>query len=266
MNELFTHNEVSLLIRLLIAHIITDFLLQTEKGVIIKKQKLLKSTSFWLHGLYTGIVTVFFMGNKFSWPVVALITCSHLLIDYCKIILNKKIDGAKWKQRELWLFIADQLLHLLIIILAWLLLTEGFEKINIFLKGLFLNYRILLIAFGYLISIGPVTYLIKFLTFRWADDIIEPGNSLKDAGKWIGMLERTLVITLVLIGQFTAIGFLVTAKSILRLIDKPEISPEFKIQKSFSSRKHTEYVLIGTFLSFGSAILIGLFINWFIKI
>ena len=127
------------------------------------------------------------------------------------------------------------------------------------------NYQILLKVVGYLIVIGPVTYLIKFLTAKWAADVTENSNGLEDAGKWIGMLERFIVITLIFVQQYTAIGFLITAKSILRLIDKPENITAGQPQKSFSPRKHTEYVLIGTFLSFGSAILTGLFINWLTK-
>ena len=266
MNGPFTYEEGSLLVRLLIAHIITDFLLQTGKGVVIKKERLFKATSFWMHGFYTGVVVAFFMWDKLKLPVLALIIFSHIAIDYCKLVLSVKIDGRKWKQKDLWLFITDQFLHILILITAWLILIDGVNKFFILLNELPPNYRILLRILGYLIVIGPVTYLIKFLTFRWTDEIIIENNSLKDAGKWIGILERIIVITLVFIQQYTAIGFLVTAKSILRLIDKPDMLSEAQNPKSFSSRKHTEYVLIGTFLSFGSAILTGLIINWFLKL
>jgi len=88
-------------------------------------------------------------------------------------------------------------------------------------------------------------------------------DSLKDAGRWIGMLERILIITFIFINQYIGIGFLIAAKSLLRLIDKPENA--FGTSKPFSSRKHTEYVLIGTFLSFAIAILTGLVINWLLS-
>ena len=121
------------------------------------------------------------------------------------------------------------------------------------------DYRILLVVFGYLLMTNPVGYFIQFITKRWVKDLnIE--DSLKDAGRWIGMLERILIITFIFINQYIGIGFLIAAKSLLRLIDRPE-SPIAPAQP-FSSRKHTEYVLIGTFLSFAIAILIGLAINW----
>ncbi len=262
MNNAFTYEEASLLIRLLIAHMITDFLLQTGKGVAAKKRQLLKAGAFWMHGFYTAVFAALLMWKQLNLPALALIVISHLIIDYSKLLLGKKISNANKLDKDLWLFIIDQLLHIIILIIAWLLIIGGFEKMSAFLNELPFNYRVLLIILGYLTAVGPVTYLIKFLTIRWADEIIFENNSLKDAGKWIGILERIIVITLVLVQQYTAIGFLVTAKSILRLIDKPESAIEIQQPNGFSSRKHTEYVLIGTFLSFGAAVLIALIVKW----
>jgi hypothetical protein len=52
-------------------------------------------------------------------------------------------------------------------------------------------------------------------------------------------------------GHFDAIGFLLAAKSIFRFGDLKEAK----------DRKLTEYVLIGTLLSFGIALLIGLLVK-----
>ena len=72
-----------------------------------------------------------------------------------------------------------------------------------------------------------------------------PDKSLPNAGKLIGIAERFIALALVLGGQFTALGFIMTAKSILR----------------FEEAKHNEYVLVGTLLSFGIAVLTGIAIN-----
>ncbi|MEZ5059668.1 MAG: hypothetical protein R2879_21765 [Saprospiraceae bacterium] len=76
-------------------------------------------------------------------------------------------------------------------------------------------------------------------------------DSLAEAGIWIGRLERVLVLTFVLLDQFEAIGFLIAAKSILRFSDKSSNEP----------RKQTEYVLIGTLISFSIALFSGLIIG-----
>ncbi|MCV6628749.1 MAG: hypothetical protein OIF50_02705 [Flavobacteriaceae bacterium] len=68
-----------------------------------------------------------------------------------------------------------------------------------------------------------------------------------NAGRLIGVLERILVTTFVISNQFAAVGFLIAAKSILRFQDHETLK--------------TEYVLIGTMLSFGTAIILALLAN-----
>lgn len=72
-------------------------------------------------------------------------------------------------------------------------------------------------------------------------------SGLKDAGKYIGMLERLFVFLFVLTNFWEGIGFLLAAKSIFRFGDL----------KDNNDVKLTEYILIGTLLSFGSAIVIA---------
>jgi hypothetical protein len=65
---------------------------------------------------------------------------------------------------------------------------------------------------------------------------------LEKAGRYIGILERSLTITAVLLGRYEFIGLLLTAKSIARY-------PEMKEDSSF-----IEYYLIGTLTSISIAI------------
>ncbi|GAB3018768.1 hypothetical protein GCM10027051_24800 [Niabella terrae] len=74
-------------------------------------------------------------------------------------------------------------------------------------------------------------------------------DSLQLAGKYIGMIERLLVFFFVLLNQWSAIGFLIAAKSILRFSDLSRAK----------DRKLTEYVIIGTLLSISIAIFTALF-------
>jgi len=70
-------------------------------------------------------------------------------------------------------------------------------------------------------------------------------------GKYIGILERSFVFGFILLDQWSAIGFLLTAKSVFRFGD---LSKDKNWQL-------TEYVLLGTLLSFGIAIIIALTYN-----
>jgi phage-related holin len=268
MEAFFTSTDGSLLIKLIIAHIIADFLLQTDSGVKDKCKYKFKSKSFWLHIFFVAVLTTFSLLGNINWPVVIIITLSHLVIDYIKIVLDEHYAKNNKKSLSFWLFTADQLLHISIIVCCWLYMVDGFGTASRLAVQLNTEYRFLLISMGYFIVTGPVTYAIKFLTSEWNDEVADSNNSLSNAGKWIGILERIIILTLVYVEQFSAIGFLITAKSILRLIDKPEFPENEKNpnNKIFSTRKHTEYVLIGTFLSIASAIVTGLIINNLLKI
>ena len=256
----FTYEETSILVRLLIAHCITDFLLQPNKWIVDKRRRVWKSRYLWYHGLLTGALAWLFIPQINLWWAVLLIIITHTITDGWKLSTEKK------RGSRLTFFLIDQLIHITIIVILWLWIINGWEKINVFAHTYLTNYRILLRVLGYLLMVGPVGYIIQFLTRKWFFEL-DPDDSLKEAGKWIGILERVLTITFIYIGQFGAIGFLVAAKSILRVIDKPDKpSGEPTLIKPFSSRKRTEYVLIGTFLSFTIAILTGLVINWLLAL
>jgi hypothetical protein len=257
MNSFFSYQEGSILVRLLIAHCMTDFLLQPGHWVESKKNNIWKSKYLWYHGLLTGLVAWILLWDFNDWWLIIFISASHILTDGLKIQIGKKINRKK--DHELLLFTIDQIIHVFIIVLLWLKLIDGWAKMSSLLQHFLPDYRILLVILGYVFVTNPVGFFIYFVTKRWLKELnIE--DSLKDAGRWIGMLERILIITFIFIHQYIGIGFLIAAKSLLRLIDRPENS--FGASKPFSSRKHTEYVLIGTFLSFAIAIITGLTINW----
>jgi hypothetical protein len=74
-------------------------------------------------------------------------------------------------------------------------------------------------------------------------------SGLINGGMWIGRLERLLIFLFVLYNISEGIGFLIAAKSILRFSETKE------------DQRMAEYVLIGTLLSFGLAILISFIVK-----
>ncbi|MGI6709115.1 MAG: hypothetical protein ACOX33_08460 [Dethiobacteria bacterium] len=70
----------------------------------------------------------------------------------------------------------------------------------------------------------------------------------RQAGRYIGMLERALILSLALANAFTSIAFVLTAKSIARY-------------KELENRDFAEYYLAGTLLSTLLAILGGLLLS-----
>jgi hypothetical protein len=117
---------------------------------------------------------------------------------------------------------------------------------------IFENIPFLFLVTAIIFLTNPVSFAVKIFISKWVPE--EDGNaaSLQSAGKYIGILERLLVFLFIVINQWAAIGFLLAAKSIFRFGDLRESK----------DRKLTEYVLIGTLLSFSSAIFIGLLFSF----
>ncbi|WP_139252348.1 hypothetical protein [Hymenobacter psychrotolerans] len=79
-----------------------------------------------------------------------------------------------------------------------------------------------------------------------------PPASAFGAGRYIGYFERTIIVLLVLRGEFEAIGLLVTAKSIIRIQDA-------------QAKEESEYLIVGTLYSFMCAIIAGEICRWLLK-
>lgn len=106
-----------------------------------------------------------------------------------------------------------------------------------------------LMLFGFLLVINETNLLLRYLlnVFR-LKPLSEKGTETDEkeynTGRLIGILERIFVFIFVLLGQFTAIGFILAAKGVARFQD-------------FKSRTFAEYVLIGTLLSTLLAMAVG---------
>jgi hypothetical protein len=101
----------------------------------------------------------------------------------------------------------------------------------------------------YLLLGKPCSMLIGRLLERFTDKTtLADQEGLKQAGRLIGYLERWLILTFILTAQYSGIGFLLAAKSIFRFGDLSQ--PH--------QRQLTEYMLLGTLLSFFFAIMLGL--------
>lgn len=238
-----------LVLRLILAHLIADFLLQPNSWVKDKNEKGIRSFKLLLHILVvTGVSTILTI-DFFVWQIPVSIFVLHYLIDLLKIYFRTP------KANDLLWFIADQFLHIISIIGVAMLIGGAANQWIEGLGELLSSKEVLVFALAYCFIIWPSMIIINLATQGWQTQINdEMGPSLQNAGKWIGILERILVLTFVLAAQFQAIGFLIAAKSILRISVKTENS----------ARILSEYVLIGTFISFTIAILVGLVANLFL--
>lgn len=227
------------LLKILLGHILGDFVLQPDSWVKNKEKHKIKSTYLYAHIAihFVLLLTLLqFQIAKYILPII-IITISHYLFDVLKLYIQNK------KTKRVWFFI-DQFLHISMLIgIAYYL-----EKISISFNN-FLSTKILLLLVALLGVTKVSSVIIKTIILQWKPDNNEKKDqSLAKAGNYIGILERLFVFTFIVLNQWQAIGFLLAAKSVFRFGD---------LTKS-SERKLTEYILIGTLLSFGIAILIGI--------
>ncbi len=143
-------------------------------------------------------------------------------------------------------FVLQCLLQMLAMTVIWLS-AEGYWSWAWALTKELCSAHTLLIVLAYVLVLRPASALIGAVLAPWLPSVNSEG-SLKRAGTLIGYLERTLILTFVLLQQWEGIGFLLTAKSILRFNDI----------KSAEQRSLSEYVLLGTLVSFTVSIAIGL--------
>jgi hypothetical protein len=236
---------MNILLKLFLAHLVGDFLLQPALWVKAKEEKKLAAWQLYVHSALHGLLVLLFLWNWQQWKYAVLITIVHFIIDSLKLILQND------RNRRL-LFFIDQALHFIFIYLIWLWL-EG-RNFPIFI---FQNKRFLLFITSVIFLTIPVSFGVKIFISKWTP---EPEGqdtaSLQSAGKYIGFFERLLVFIFIIINQWAAVGFLLAAKSIFRFGDLREAK----------DRRLTEYVLIGTLLSFGVAIFMGLLFKYSVRL
>jgi hypothetical protein len=247
MQEMATEFNVLFLVSLIFFHLISDFMFQPTYWVKDRYQNKWYSKYLYYHGLIAGILagipTFFLFGTVNSILVIISVSITHILI-----------DGFKTKFKDnLLSFMGDQFAHIVVLIVIWIAYTQpNFTNIlEIFPTIPYIQIFIVFIA--YMIILRPSGIVIGYIIKIWKIEPDDDNVSLENAGRRIGYLERFLILTLILLQQYTAIGFLVAAKSIFRF-------------DSGKSRPIGEYVLFGTLLSFSIAIALGLITFFLINI
>ena len=189
------------------------------------------------HGIIYAacMATMLFIGversRELMW-VWALVSISHFVADYLKRYIT-------WKP-----FSVDQIIHCLFLITAWriwgrYIQIKDFEEYDFpYFPGSGLAALL-----GVLLILRPIGLLIE------KGDIWDFGDKTSDASRMIGYLERIVVFFLLIRGQYAAIGFVITAKSVARF---PEIG------KDGEGRLQAEYYFIGTMLSMVFVFMIAL--------
>ncbi len=224
---------------LLFAHALADFVLQP--GWMVAR----KGTPHVLLAHVAVVAATAWAALGFPLhPAIAVLAALHLATDALKIwVLGDRLGG----------YLADQALHLLALagIALW---QPGLYAAGLWAGPLPPMPDAALAALPEAMAYGAGAILATLAGGYAIGKLLAPllaarpaltEDSLEDAGRIIGLLERGVAWFLVVVGQPAGVGFLIAAKSVLR----------FTAAKD--DRRVSEYVIIGTLASMGWALAAG---------
>jgi uncharacterized protein DUF3307 len=238
----------------LLAHLCADFPLQFDSIMSAKKHG---PKGFMAHGaihLAAVLIALTLFTQDAIWSLFPLslllaYVILHLILDYLKQVYLRK----RHLQDSTGPFIIDQALHLLTAVaLTWVLTGATWANVTATAHwNDYLRRNILLLAVTYVAVVFAGGYLVRSMTRSLTEAMPAPEgedkDALRNAGLYIGWLERFLVLTALLVQSPAMIGLILAGKSIARLGE-------------LKGPKFAEYFLIGTLLSVSLALSGGIFL------
>lgn len=222
--------------KLFLAHLIADFMLQPKRWVVHKEANKVASKYLYFHVVLHFVITMLLVWDLKYWKIALVIMVSHYLIDLIKLYID-----PLFKNQSIPFFI-DQALHIIVLYCCAYFSGLWGHTLLIFEQ---LNWQ--LITAIVFVSFPAAIIMSKLLELM-SNQIEMDHKSLPNAGKYIGIIERLFVLLFIILNRWEVIGLLITAKSVFRFNDL----------KESNNRKLTEYILIGTLVSFGMAIITGI--------
>ncbi|MDB1123368.1 DUF3307 domain-containing protein [Vibrio algarum] len=243
-------SDITLLMFLILGHVACDFYFQPDSWVKKKNEHHHKSIELLLHSALHGIVaaSIFYVLNSNSTVLNAMyVVVAVSVIHYATDLI--KSYSQKW---QLIYFLVDQLVHIGVLIAVWLVVTGQVESFKEQWTIDNLSHKHALYILAYIAIFKPASVLISMILKPWTRDLKpeDDTDTLKSAGQQIGYFERFLMLTFILLSQYSVIGFLLAAKSVFRFGDLT----------AAQDKKLTEYVMLGTLASVTVTISIGLFV------
>ncbi len=237
---------------LFIAHLVGDFVFQTEQ-MALKKAHVL--SWLFLHAFELGLITWLLCWSAAVWKVVLVVFLTHVVFDWIKPRL--KGDPIYW-------YIVDQTAH---IIVLWLCAWWIVHKTTMFSMPLtqWIAFKWQACIAAYLLVGRPLTIGIGLFLKPWQNELANPSSNnngnepitgLTQSSEWIGYFERVFTLTCSLIGQYILIAGLMITKGIFRIGE---------LSKS-DQRKRTDYVIVGTFASITLAMIVGVLTHFVISL
>lgn len=234
-------------VALLLAHLLADFILQSDAMVAGKSRLMVLAR-------HVGMVTaVSWVALGFSLAPLPLLTiaATHALLDMLKV----RWVASSGQNPGFTAFAVDQSGHLAVIAAVAVIWPATWNAglwaqptLIVHAPALARLPEAMALAAGLIATVWSGGYAVQALMAPLAmPDPPEANSSLPKGGQLIGRLERLMILMLLLADQPDGIGLLIAAKSILRF-------NELARDDRDGGRRASEYVIIGTLASFAWAI------------
>ena len=202
-----------MVISMYLAHLVGDYILQWDSLAAWKSRNIQGVAA---HCLIVSFVTLLFAlpFNPFWWQGVLFISVAHFLIDAVQLYIKPPIPA-------LARFTLDQIAHFIVITLA--LGWSGYLNLNhavASFAGLVQSERVLLLLLGYAFITMPAWVVVKFAAYGLVAGA--PPRFPGETNKYIGILERVLMTTFVMMGQFLLVPLVAMPRLALEWPDVPQ--------------------------------------------
>lgn len=230
-------------LKLYLSHLVADFLLQRTWVAKHKRNPRALLEHSGIHFATTLVIVNVDLSFRVALVIIFLVI-AHAVCDYLKARLTRDEWAA---------FTIDQLIHFLFVAIAAVWLTsDGIGQMRTVLRSTLSSLRLYLFLCVYIAVVFGGGYFVQKITSYFMqkidDAVVEAKPGLPAAGKYIGWLERSLIVTFLVTGNPQGIGLLIAAKALARY-------PEIKDDKK---GHFAEYFLIGTLTSVSLALFAGL--------
>lgn len=226
-----------MILAMFLAHLVGDYILQTNYIAAWKSRSLLGVT---IHCLIVYAVTwLFALPFQPAWYVVPLIGIAHYLIDAGQFLAKPKLPA-------LARFSLDQIAHAIVIVGT--LLIAGYidlSYLNQAVEQLMFNDQAMLYLVGYAFLTMPAWVMSKFAAYGLVKSA-PPEFGGDD--KYMGILERVLMVTFVLVGQYYLVPLVVA----------PRLMGNWQ---QVDARGNTAVYLTETLISVSAAVGVGLLLT-----
>lgn len=259
----------------LLAHFVADFVLQADSVVESKGKRIIGG--YLRHGaiVFASSAVAFHLYGLGVAAVLALVvSATHVAIDWLKNLAERggaasvsasvSVSSRTSPRRSLLVFLADQCAHAAVLVAVWELADTHVGRLSdkvlwiyqsVLLQktvptllpacaklGISLN-RVLALMLAYVAVIFAGAVLVRLMLDAFSIGV-EP-RLATNAGRYIGMVERALMLTLVLVDALPSIAFVLTAKSLARF-------------QELNDMRFAEYYLVGTLTSACIALGVGI--------